>query len=276
MDRPLRIYLWLAFGITWGFGGLGLLAGAYRPDGASSSSRVLHYIAAFGPSLAGFIMVARVDGRAGMRRMLVRTIPTRSALPWYLVVIIGFPALNLLATWLIAPASIASVPSWDRVLFLLPLTLVTDTGPLGEEFGWRGFALPRMLARGRPLTAALILGAIWWAWHLPTFFIPTLSQSHLSIPVFLINSVALSVIMTWLYLRTGGDLLLMILVHVVANYVAEIGVPFNAEVIAEVACAALIVACGGLRSGSPHGQSSEGADVDRPANEVQRADGTVA
>ncbi len=274
MDRPLRIYLWLAFGITWGFGGLGLLTGAYRPDAAYAPSRAFHYIAAFGPSLAGFIMAARVDGGVGLRRMVVRTIPTWSALPWYVAVIVGFPALNLLATWLIAPASIASVPSWDRVLYLLPLTLVTDTGPLGEEFGWRGFALPRMLARWRPITAALVLGVIWWAWHLPTFFIPTLSQSHLSIPVFLINSVALSVIMTWLYLRTGGDLMLMILVHVVANYVGEIGVPFSAEVIAEVACAALIVAGGGLRSGSPRDQSSESAA--RPASEVPRPDGSVA
>ena len=56
------------------------------------------------------------------------------------------------------------------------------------------------------------------------------------------NILALSVIMTWLYQRTRGDLLLMILVHVAANYCGWIGVPFNAEVGVEVACAALIVA----------------------------------
>jgi membrane protease YdiL (CAAX protease family) len=64
----------------------------------------------------------------------------------------------------------------------------------------------------------------------------------------LLNSLALSVIMTWLYLRTRGDLLLMILVHVVANYCSAIGVPFNVEVSAEVACAVVIVLGGGLRS----------------------------
>ncbi len=196
MDPPLRIYLWLAFGITWGFGGLGLLAGAYQPGAASSPSRALHYVAAFGPSLAGLIMAGRIEGRTGLRRMLARTVPTRSGLPWYAVVLIGFPAVNLVAAWLLAPQFLATLPSWDRLLYRLPLTLVVDTGPLGEEFGWRGFALPRLLQRWRPLPAALILGAIWWAWHLPTFFIPTLSQSELSIPVFLINSLALSVIMT--------------------------------------------------------------------------------
>jgi membrane protease YdiL (CAAX protease family) len=151
-------------------------------------------------------------------------------------------------SWLLSPGFLAGLPSWDRLIYGLPLTLVTDTGPLGEEFGWRGFALPRLLRRWHPLSAALILGAIWWAWHLPTFFISTLSQSSLSIPVFLLNSLSLSVIMTWLYQRSGGDLLLMILVHTAANYCGAIGVPFGAAVSAEVACAVLIVAGGGLRS----------------------------
>ena len=263
MDRPLRIYLWLAFGITWGFGGLALLAGAYQPGTASSGSRTLHYVAAFGPSLAGFVMAGRVGGRAGLRRLLVRALPTRSGLKWYLAVIIGFPVANLLAAWLLAPEFVAGLHSWDRLLYRLPLTLVVDTGPLGEEFGWRGFALTRLLRRWPPLTAALILGAIWWAWHLPTFFISTLSQSKLSIPTFLVNSLALSVIMTWLYQRTRGDLLLMILVHVTANYCGAIGVPFNAEVSAEAACAALIVASGGLRAArrGDHG-SSEVTEVE--------------
>jgi membrane protease YdiL (CAAX protease family) len=245
LDRPLRIYLWLAFGITWGFGGLALLAGEIRPGG--SPLHPLHYLAALGPSIAGILMAASTEGWAGVRGLLARLIPSCSALPWYLAVLIGFPALNLIAARLLEPDSLAHLPALPRLLSLLPLTLVKDTGPLGEEFGWRGFALPRLLKRHRPLAAALILGVIWWAWHLPTFFIPALSQHQLSIPVFLMNSLALSVIMTWLYQRTQGDLLLMILVHLAANYCGWIGIPFNIEVAVEVACAALIIACRELR-----------------------------
>jgi membrane protease YdiL (CAAX protease family) len=192
-------------------------------------------------------MAASTGGSAGVRRLLARVVPSRSALPWYAAVLIAFPALNLVAVRLLAPDFLARLPAWDRLLSLLPLTLVNDTGPLGEEFGWRGFALPRLLQHRRPLAAALILGVIWWAWHLPTFFIPVLPQHQLSMPIFLVNILALSVIMTWLYQRTRGDLLLMILVHVAANYCGGIGVPFNAEVGVEVACAASIVACGGLQ-----------------------------
>jgi membrane protease YdiL (CAAX protease family) len=68
------------------------------------------------------------------------------------------------------------------------------------------------------------------------------------IPLFFINVLALSVIMTWLYRQTRGDLLLTILVHLAANYCGWIGIPFNVEVSVEVVSAALIVICGGLRT----------------------------
>jgi CAAX protease family protein len=262
MERPLRLFLLLAFGITWGAGGLALLIGGIR-SGAAHPLHPLHYLAAFGPSIAGVIMAARVDGWAGVRGLLARLIPTRAAAPWYAAVLVGFPAANFAAAWLLAPDSLSGLSSWDRLIWLVPMTLVTDTGPLGEEFGWRGFALPPLLRRWRPLVAALILGAIWWAWHLPTFFIPALSQSKLSIPLFLVNSLALSILMTGLHIRTRGDLLLMILVHLMANYCGTIGIPFTAEVSAEVALAALLVAGGGLR---PEVQrANEGAYADRPA-----------
>jgi CAAX protease family protein len=245
-DRPLLSYWALAFGITWGVGGLGLIVGDITPD-RPSPLHPLHYLAAFGPSLAGVILTARIDGWGGIRRLFARAAPRRSSVGWYVAALVGFPVLNVIAARLMAANFLEHLPGWNRLVVLLPLTLVADTGPLGEEFGWRGFALPRLLQRYRPLAAAVILGVVWWAWHLPLFFIPSMSQHELSAPLFLVNVVALSVIMTWLYRRTRGDLLLMILVHVAANYCGWIGVPFIAEVAVEVACAGLIVACGGLR-----------------------------
>ena len=244
MDRPLRVYLLLAFGITWGAGGLALITGGIR---SAHPLHPLQYVAAFGPSIAGFLMAAATGGWTEVRRLLARVVPNRAGLPWYAAVLLVFPTANLAAAWLFNPDSLKGLPSWDRLVSLVPITLILDTGPLGEEFGWRGFALPRLLRRWRPLAAALVLGAIWWAWHLPTFFIQALSQSQLSIPLFLVNSLALSILMTGLFVRTGGDLLLMILVHLMANYCGTIGIPFRAEVTAEVALAALVLAGGWLR-----------------------------
>ena len=91
------------------------------------------------------------------------------------------------------------------MLLLILVTLVTDPGPVGEELGWRGFALPRILRIRSPLGAAVVLGLIWGLWHGPTFFISSLTQSQLSIPLFFANVVALSIVMTWLHLQSGGD-----------------------------------------------------------------------
>src|SRR5262245_13252758 len=98
MDRPLRVYLRLAFGITWGVGGLGLLTGDIRPGGATPL-HPLHYVAAFGPSIAGLIMAASTEGRSGVRRLFARVAPTWTVLPWYAAVLVGFPAANFAVTW---------------------------------------------------------------------------------------------------------------------------------------------------------------------------------
>jgi membrane protease YdiL (CAAX protease family) len=253
MDRRrYRLFLCLAFGITWGVGGLALLIGAVRPELKFSSANPLYYLAAYGPSIAAFTVIGRSEGWAGVGRLLSRLIPNRASLPWYPVVLIAYPAVAIAAGWIVDPDILAKIPKWDQLLVMLAISFVSDAGPVGEEFGWRGFALPQLLRWRLPLAAALTLGAIWFAWHLPTFFISTLTQSQLSIPLFAMNSLALSVIMTWLFLRTRGDLLLMILFHLMGNdCVGVFHVPFKAELAAEVLIAALIVAFGGLSAAAP-------------------------
>jgi uncharacterized protein len=242
--EPSRAFYVLAFGITWGVGGLALLLNALGLARPLSPANPLYYVAGYGPTIAGLAVVGRRDGWPGIRRLLTRLIPSRRDLLWYPAVIVGFPALAIGVSMAAFTYTPRDVP-WSHLPWLLAFTLVTDSGPLGEELGWRGVALPILLGRRSPLVAAVILGLIWGFWHLPTFFISTLTQSHLSFPVFLVNSTALSVLMTWLFARTDGDLSLMVVVHLMANFVA---VPFNAEVTAEVIVATLIIVAGGLRA----------------------------
>jgi hypothetical protein len=150
VDRTFRIYLWLAFGITWGAGGLGLLVGALRPDFAFSSSQPLYFVAGFGPSIAGFIMTWHVEGRAGLWRLLARVVPSRAGLPWYPVVIVGLPAVDLLAGWLVDPDIVTRLPPWDRLFPLLALTLVTESGRSGKSSGGAGSRCRGCSGAGRP------------------------------------------------------------------------------------------------------------------------------
>jgi membrane protease YdiL (CAAX protease family) len=91
-------------------------------------------------------------------------------------------------------------------------------GPLGEELGWRGFLLPRMLERMRPLSAALILGAIWMIWHVPAFLMSGVPQSNMSFPIFAIGGIAFNVFITWLFLNARESILIAgIIPHTLAN-----------------------------------------------------------
>ena len=91
-------------------------------------------------------------------------------------------------------------------------------GPLGEELGWRGFLLPRLLERFGPLAAGLIVGTIWMAWHIPAFLMSGLPQSNMSFPVFMVGGIALSVFVTWLFIHARQSILVAgIIPHALAN-----------------------------------------------------------
>jgi uncharacterized protein len=88
---------------------------------------------------------------------------------------------------------------------------------LGEELGWRGYALPRLLERLSPLVASLIVGVVWWLWHLPTFVIAGTPQFRQPVVAFLIMTTAYSILMSWTFLHTRGSVLIATLFHGAVN-----------------------------------------------------------
>jgi membrane protease YdiL (CAAX protease family) len=250
--RQVRVFFRWAFGLSWGIGLLGLIVPHFFPSmGAFSHTSPFFWLAGYSISLSGIALTAYYDGVPGLRRLFVRLIPWRAGPQWY-VIIFGWYGLSAVAAFYVARlygAAPASMPGLRAVLIGLPLTLVFDVGPVGEEFGWRGFALPRILERRSPLWASLILGAIHAVWHVPLFFISTTSQSHLSFPLFFTGVISIAIIDTWLYLRTDANLLLAILVHLMSNYCSGIlGAPANPYFqVGEILAAILILVSGGLR-----------------------------
>jgi membrane protease YdiL (CAAX protease family) len=221
--HPLLAFLLLTFSITWGIGACfalfpGRLAALF---GEMSVSNPLFLIAVYAPSFSALVVTGITGGAAGIRDLLSRLLRWRVGLRWYLTVFLGVPALSLgaavLNAWLSGQnLEFGSVHS-ELALYPLLTSLVTDPGPLGEELGWRGFALSRLLSGRSALSASVILGLVWGLWHLPAFFIPGLPQNQLSIPAFLLGNVALSVLMTWVYQNTQGSILFAVLIHWLAN-----------------------------------------------------------
>jgi membrane protease YdiL (CAAX protease family) len=91
-------------------------------------------------------------------------------------------------------------------------------GPLGEEFGWRGYAWPAMRARHSWRTSSLIIGVVWGLWHLPLFFIAGTLQSRLPVLPFLASTIALSVVFGWLSERSRGSVLPALTLHTAVNW----------------------------------------------------------
>jgi uncharacterized protein len=171
--HPLLFYSIIAYAITW----LAWLpfvlsreGGGYLPFTSPIGDDLSLYIGSFGPALAAFIVMGATEGRAGIHRLLQKMVLWRVGLRWYLFALLGVPALLALGT-IVVPGNLASFKPMDPLsllidylpFFVYPALLVG--GPLGEEPGWRGFALPRLQRRYGPLVGSLILGLLWSPFH---------------------------------------------------------------------------------------------------------------
>jgi hypothetical protein len=252
----LLAFFVMAYAITWSIGGLRIFA----PGLLSAFSRwpaltnPLFYLAVYAPALSALLLTAVLGGRAAMRKLFERLLPRKTALLWCLFILIAYPLAGIAAGEIVMRLGGPAVrfPNWLHFYASLLPALFVDPGPLGEELGWRGFALPRMLKRWPPMTASLILGLIWGFWHLPAFFIAGLPQIRLALPALLLGTLAVSVIDTWIFLRCNGSLLPMIAVHLMTNHCFKmLGVSFGVTGAVGVVCAAAIVLSGGLRANSP-------------------------
>jgi membrane protease YdiL (CAAX protease family) len=227
--HPLISFFGMAFAFSWlvwspwvlSEDGAGLLPFKLS-DVSDAASGLLNAAAILlGPTLSGFIMTGITEGRAGIRRLLRRIVLWRVGLRWYLVALIGVPVVMGLGT-LILPGGLASVlalgPGYVPS-YLGSFVLVTILGgPLFEEPGWRGFALPRLQPLHGPLVGTLILGLLWALWHLPEFLVPSWAESSggsgfLDIIKFIVIAITFAIVTTWIFNNTKGSVFMAILVH---------------------------------------------------------------
>ena len=181
----------------------------------------------YGPSIAALVLTGRRKGRKEVKALLARFKLWRAS-PWvHLVVWLG-PSIFLATAMLMAPDATSRLgePVWSR-LKLVPLAFVAAIpfGPLGEELGWRGYALPRLQGRYSALSSSLMIGVAWTFWHTPLFWAPagtTISGSPITIWAvgkYLITLMGLSVLYTWVFNNSRGSVALAVAFHATGNAV---------------------------------------------------------
>jgi uncharacterized protein len=208
--------------------------------GELSAFHPLFVLAVWGPTLAALILTWRQAGAAGIRRLAGMLLRWRFGFHWWSFLLVGIPLIGVILASALGAQPAIEITSPGILLAVLLILLVT--GPLGEELGWRGFALPRLLDRATPLAASLVIGVAWGVWHLPSFFMAGLPQEGLAIPAFLLMSLGLSVIATWIFLHTDRSVLAVVVFHYTVNLsMSVIGAPLIAMTVVSVLAAMIIV-----------------------------------
>jgi membrane protease YdiL (CAAX protease family) len=219
---PLILFFVLAYAFSWAvWAPAALLSGGTSEP---QTSALLHLAGGLGPMASAFVVTALAGGYVGVRELLGRVLRWRVGLGWWGLAVLGTPILFLVAA-IISRILFGTWPDFGQFghseefafLGLLPYwsANIVFYG-FGEEVGWRGFALPRLqTGRRSALTAALILGFFWAAWHIPLFsFVMGFDTMGLvGVPGWFISILVGSVLLAWLYNSTGGSVLIVAIFH---------------------------------------------------------------
>jgi membrane protease YdiL (CAAX protease family) len=173
-----------------------------------------------GPLVAALVVIGVAEGKAGYRDLGARMIRWRVGWTWWLVAV-GTP-LAVLAVATVANVAIWGAPvpvlatiAWSQLALGAAVRFVNPLdGPLGEEPGWRGYALPQLQAERSPLVSGLVLAVFVALWHLP------LVASGMLPPVGLPITFAITFVYVWLFNRTGGSVLMTMVFHIAQGTVS--------------------------------------------------------
>jgi membrane protease YdiL (CAAX protease family) len=230
--RNLAFFFLLAFGLSWVLNNAPQIFGLLNiPSGIESAGPVailrtygpvilLITVGAWGPTIAAFVMTAVSEGKLGVKALWRRFWNRNLSIQWLLVTLLILPALALVANLVARVLDGEAYPLLDLpnpAWILVPQFLGVLATGLSEEFGWRGYVLPRFQARWNALTSSIILGAIWAFWHLPMWLIPGDSHAHRNFWVWALGMILMSVLMTWIFNNTRGSVLSAVLLHAMTN-----------------------------------------------------------
>ena len=216
--HPVLLFFLAAYGFSWLIW-LPLVADTAGWIRVPWSHFHMQQIGAFGPSLMAVLIAGQ--GRKGL---------LKSAIHWrvhpglYLVALVGPAAYMVAGRSLHSLMGGALAPNPAVSTGVIITTFIFQLlygGPLAEELGWRGYALPRMQARMGFWGASCTLGAVWALWHLPLFFVRGSAQYGTSFIGFLLTGVGLSVLIGWVFNAARGSVLLTLLTHAGVNTAAS-------------------------------------------------------
>jgi len=224
--HPLISFFVIAFALAWLIEvPLALSANGILPKLPLLVFAIAIPVATLAPAASAFIVTGVTEGKVGVVRLLRRCVRWRVGIQWYLFILIGIPIIVLLGAIVVPGAAAAFNPVVAPLLAAYPLAFVVTFflgGPLGEEPGWRGFALPRLQSRMGPLRGSVTLGVLWALWHFPLFWSGVWTPPTIpNMIMFIVMITALTIIMSWVFNHARGSVLITMLMHASFNTFAN-------------------------------------------------------
>lgn len=173
------------------------------------------FVFAFSPTISAVFLSWVTHGLPGVKHLLSGFARWKVSVGWYFAAFFLFLGPLMIALVYIALGNPAPGlrAGWTIPLLLAQVFTQFFSGPVSEEAGWRGFALPRLEGKVNALLSSLILGVVWTFWHLPLFYLTGATQVSIPMPIYLGLVLTLTVYMTWLFNNTGGSLIITTLAH---------------------------------------------------------------
>jgi membrane protease YdiL (CAAX protease family) len=223
------IYVFISYLLTWIY----TVPKALQSQGIITNNVpvFLEYIGAFGPAIAAIAVVGLINGKDELQKLLNRIKIWRVDFKWYLIALFGQPFIWGIAILLYLmfggeTPNFSNTPIHDFVniggnhsllMVIIGLFLQQFIALFGEEIGWRGYLLPKLLKSSHWVKSTLILGLIWALWHLPLFYIQGRVQANTPIFLYFFDLMISTVFFTWIFLKTKGSVLIATLFHTSIN-----------------------------------------------------------
>lgn len=180
---------------------------------------LIAFLMLMGPTVSAFVVSALAGGLTGIKKLLSGFTHWKFN-PLWILATLSLTLIPLLVAliYILAGNPVKGIAPGTSLSFLMLNVLYTLLfGPLAEETGWRGFALPRLQQKFNALLSSIILGVVWAFWHLPFYFISG-GGAGIPFPIYVVLVTTLTIFITWIYNNTNGNLGLCILAHFCFNF----------------------------------------------------------
>jgi len=228
VPRHLILYFVLALGLNWILGAL-IFFRVYTPPETDSLLQptlasilfiILMVLSNISPTLAGFVTAGITEGKAGVKELWGRFWTRHLSLKWLLAAVLLIPAIRLVANLIYRGLDGQDYPWFHYGDVMAGVTAFLSafvTTGMTEEFGWRGYALPRLQAKWNALTSTLILGVLWASWHVTGLVTPGAALYGRDLVEFVPWVIITAIYQTWIFNNTNGNVLACVVLHAMIN-----------------------------------------------------------